>query len=155
MPFSLNFSIEFIVAAFATISFAVLFSAPKKELLLCGFSGALSWIVYSIMCEIGFDVVLSSAIAAFVLSLFARLFAAVRRCPVTVYLLTGIFPLVPGAGIFYTAYYLFMEDNVTAGTKALTTFEVAGAIVLGIIFGFAIPQKIFTHFGKLHKSTDS
>ena len=33
--------IEFMVAAIATVSFAILFSAPRKELLLCGFVGAL------------------------------------------------------------------------------------------------------------------
>lgn len=147
--------IEFIVAMVATLSFAVLFSAPQKELLLCGFTGALGWIVYYIMTEQNCDVVLSSAVAAFVLSIFARVFASIRRCPVTIYLLTGIFPLVPGAGIFYTAYYLFIGDNATAGEKGLTTFEVAGAIVLGIVFGFAIPQKLFTHIGKLRRTIGS
>ena len=33
--------VQFIVAVFATIAFAVLFSVPKKELAFCGFTGAL------------------------------------------------------------------------------------------------------------------
>ena len=61
----------------------------------------------------------------------------------TVYLLSGIFPLVPGAGIFYTAYYLFTNDRALSSSKGIETFEVAGAIVLGIIFGFGIPQSLF------------
>ena len=39
--------VQFIVAVFATIAFAVLFSVPKKELAFCGFTGALGWIIYS------------------------------------------------------------------------------------------------------------
>lgn len=149
MEFVLESVVEFIIAMLASLSFAVLFSAPKKELLLCGFTGALGWIVYFVMSHVGFDVILASAVATFVLSVFTRIFAALRKKPVTVYLLTGIFPLVPGAGIFYTAYYLFIGDNSAAGAKGLLTFEIAGAMVLGIIFGFSIPQKLFTKLGQL------
>ena len=42
----MEFIIQFIVALFATLSFAVIFSAPKKELFYCGFTGALGWIIY-------------------------------------------------------------------------------------------------------------
>lgn len=55
----------------------------------------------------------------------ARIFAAARSMPVTVYLLSGIFPLVPGAGIFYTAYYLFTNDRALSSSKGIETFEVA------------------------------
>jgi uncharacterized protein len=59
------------------------------------------------------------------------------------YVLPGIFPLVPGAGIYYTAYYLFIGNTEMSGFKGLETLEIAGAIVFGIIFGFGIPQWIF------------
>ena len=38
--------IEFAVAIFATIAFAILFSAPRNQLFFCGFTGALGWIGY-------------------------------------------------------------------------------------------------------------
>ena len=38
--------IQFIVSMIATLSFAVLFCAPKSELLFCGLTGAIGWIVY-------------------------------------------------------------------------------------------------------------
>ena len=102
----MEFIIQFIVALFATLSFAVIFSAPKKELFYCGFTGALGWIIYYIMVQFDMGVVFPSLIATLCLTIMARIFAAARSMPVTVYLLSGIFPLVPGAGIFYTAYYL-------------------------------------------------
>lgn len=139
----MEFIIQFIVALFATLSFAVIFSAPKNELFYCGFTGALGWIIYYIMVQFDMGVVFPSLIATLCLTIMARIFAAARSMPVTVYLLSGIFPLVPGAGIFYTAYYLFTNDRALSSSKGIETFEVAGAVVLGIIFGFGIPQSLF------------
>ena len=135
--------IEFIVAMFATISFAVLFNAPKKEVICCGLTGALGWVVYYAMTQNGINLVLASLVATLCLTILARCFAVIRKSPVTTYLLPGIFPLVPGAGIYYTAYYLFIGNNEMSGFKGLETLEIAGAIVFGIIFGFGIPQGWF------------
>ena len=135
--------LEFGIAMLATISFAVLFTAPKKEVIYCGITGALGWIVYYTMTQNGLNLVFASMVATFCLTVLARCFAVVRKTPVTVYLLSGIFPLVPGAGIYYTAYYLFMGNTEMSGFKGLETLEVAGAIVFGIIFGFGIPQALF------------
>lgn len=135
--------LEFIVAMFASISFAILFTAPKKEVVFCGLTGALGWAVYYGMTNQGIHLVLASLVATFCLTVLARCFAVVRKSPVTVYLLPGIFPLVPGAGIYYTAYYLFIGNTEMSWVKGLETLEIAGAIVFGIIFGFGIPQKLF------------
>lgn len=135
--------VEFIVAMFATISFAILFNAPKKEVVCCGLTGALGWVVYYGMTQNAINSVLASLVATFCLTILARCFAVVRKSPVTMYLLPGIFPLVPGAGIYYTAYYLFIGNTEMSGFKGLETLEIAGAIVFGIIFGFGIPQRLF------------
>lgn len=137
--------IQFIMSTLATISFAVLFTAPKKEVIFCGLSGAVAWTVYYVLTQNSMHLVLASGIATFCLTILARCFAVVRKTPVTVYLLTGIFPLVPGAGIYYTAYYLFIGNTEMFGFKGLETLEVAGAIVFGIIFGFGVPQHLFHH----------
>ena len=140
--------IEFIIQFYCSRLCYIFLCSPffphqKKELLYCGFSGAFGWILYYILVQLGMGVVVPSLIATFCLTILARIFAVIRSTPVTVYLLTGIFPLVPGAGIFYTAYYLFTNDRAFSSSKGIETFEVAGAIVLGIIFGFGIPQSLF------------
>ena len=139
----MTYVIQFVLAMIATIAFALLFCAPKKELVFCGLSGALGWIVYYILFQLNGNVVLTSLVATFILTVFSRTMAVVRRNPATVYLLCGIFPLVPGAGIYYTAYYLITKESALFSAKGLETFEIALAIVFGIIFGFAIPEAIF------------
>lgn len=139
----IDFVIQFIVAFFATFGFAIIFNAPKKELLPCGFTGGIAWLVYSIFYSSGvLGMVASSLVASIILTILARSFAVIRRNPVTVYIMAGIFPLVPGAGIYYTAYYL-ISGSPDFGAKGVETLEIALAIVFGIIFGSAIPQVVF------------
>ncbi len=141
--------IQFIVSLFATLSFAVLFSAEKKQLFFCGLTGAAGWIVYLICLDYHAENAIANLIATFALTLMARTLSALRRTPVTVFLLSGIFPLVPGAGIYYTSYYFIMGDMHMFSQYGISTIKVAGAIVLGIIFGFALPQSLFNGLSKL------
>ncbi len=141
--------LQFVVAIFATIGFAVLFGAPKKETVLCGITGAIGWIIYEAMIVQDINGLLATGVAAFVLTFVVRCLAVCRRMPATVYLLPGIFPLVPGSQLYYTAYYLFLGSRDEFVSHGILTFELAGAIVFGIILGMALPQMIF---GKLRRA---
>ncbi len=140
--------VQFVVSLMATLSFAVLFSAPKKELFFCGLTGAVGWIVYLIFLDHNASIPIANLIATFALTLISRVIASVRKNPVTLYLITGIFPIVPGAGIYYTSYYFIMNDMEQFSNYGMQTIKVAGAIVLGTVFGFALPQAWFNALGK-------
>ena len=140
--------VQFVVSLMATLSFAVLFSAPKKELFFCGLTGAVGWIVYLIFLDHNASIPIANLIATFALTLISRVIASVRKNPVTLYLITGIFPIVPGAGIYYTSYYFIMNDKEQFSNYGMQTIKVAGAIVLGTVFGFALPQAWFNALGK-------
>lgn len=135
--------LQIVISLFATLSFALLFGAPKSELFFCGLAGAIGWVVYVVL--LGFDsgITIANLIATLALTVFSRVIASIRKNPVTVYLISGIFPLVPGAGIYYTSYYFIMNDMEQFSSYGMETVKVAGAIVLGIIFGFGLPQNWF------------
>lgn len=141
--------LQFVISLFATLSFAVLFGAGKKELFFCGLTGAVGWTVYIVCLEFHMDGTIANIIATFALTLVARTLAALRRNPVTVFLLSGIFPLVPGAGIYYTSYYFIMNDMEQFTQYGTGAVKSAGSIVLGIIFGFSLPQGIFNGLSRL------
>jgi len=135
--------IQILVSFVATISFAVIFSIPKKEYFYCGLSGAISWFFYLLTYpEVG-SVAVASFIATIVLTITSRIFAINRRVPVTIFLISGIFPLVPGAGIYYTAYYIFANQIDLAVNKGVETISIAISIAFGIMLILAIPQKLF------------
>lgn len=141
--------VQFIVCFFATLSFAILFSTPKRQLIFCGLTGAAGWMVYLLVMNTDLGFAVANLAAAFTLTLMSRIFAAIERNPVTVYLLAGIFPLVPGAGIYYTSYYFITHEMEQFAAKGAETILVAGSIVFGIVFGFSLPQRAFNALGQI------
>jgi len=135
--------VQFIVCFLATLSFAILFSAPKRQLIFCGLTGAAGWMVYLFLLNNNSGIAVANLGASFALTLMSRIFAAMERHPVTVYLLAGIFPLVPGAGIYYTSYYFIMDEMEQFAAKGAETVIIAGSIAFGIVFGLSLPQSIF------------
>ena len=73
----------------------------------------------------------------------SRWFAVRERCPVTIFLISGIIPLVPGAGIYRAAYYAVTDQLYLAAQTGFDALKMAVAIVLGIVFVFEIPQAAF------------
>lgn len=132
-----------VLAAFlGTFAFSVLFHVSRKHYLLCGIIGAAGWLVF-MMVSPHLGVVEASFVATVSVVLLSRYFAIRNRCPVTLYLISGIFPLVPGAGIYWTAYYSLVDQAELAFSKGSETFQIAVAIVLGIVFISEIPQRFF------------
>lgn len=132
-----------IVCSFlATTAYAVMFNVPKRYYLCCGATGTLSWLVYYL--SVGS---VSPAVASFLGTLmgvlFSRMMTVKMKCPITIFLISGIIPLVPGAGIYYTAYYLVTNQYMKAAEKGIESVKIAFAIVLGIIFIVSIPRELF------------
>ncbi len=143
MGFFIDLVISCLVAFFATFGFSVLFSAPKKEWFFCGLSGTIGWAVYDTLQIFGMHYVAAMVLATFSLSVTSRILAVLRKQPGTVYLVTGIFALVPGAGLYYTTYYAMTGQMNLASAKGEETIFMAVSIVVGILFSFALPQKLF------------
>ncbi len=57
---------------------------------------------------------------------------------------SGIFPIVPGAGIYYTGYHIFMNDNAAALSTGMETIKIAIAIAIGIGIIVSLPRFFFT-----------
>lgn len=142
---------HFIIAIIATMAFGIIFDCPRREVILCGISGGIGWSVYEVLSFFGVNIVAATLSASIALTVFSRVFAVIRRQPAIVYLLGGIFPLVPGAGIYYTSLYLIQEDMEMFSKKGIETFEIAGAIAVGIIFAMAFPQSLLNKLGPLGK----
>ena len=121
MPIWTHYFAHFVVAVIATISFGITFQMPRRHYLACALTGAVGWMVYIFGVEL---FALSPAIATLVATLpltgCARFFAIRHKAPVTIFLLPGIFPLVPGAGIYYTAYYFLQGEQELFASKVFT-----------------------------------
>lgn len=134
------------LAAFiGTFAFAILFGAPRRQYFTAGVIGAIGWVIYLMLtrfCHSGPTVAI--ILATTIVCILSRFTAVKDKCPSTVYLLCGIFPLVPGAGIFWFTYYLVSSQFYLSASAGFTAVKGAIAIVLGIIFAMELPQRLFS-----------
>lgn len=133
---------QVIAAVAGTIGFSVLYSVPKAYYPYCGLIGGAGWLLYCLLTT-ECSSPEATLFAAILVVLLSRLFAVKERCPVTIFLISGIFPLVPGGGIYWTAYYIVTGEMELAAEKGFAAVKVAVAIVLAIVFVFQLPQKLF------------
>ena len=115
----------------ATLAYAILFNVPKQYYTACGITGLVT------------TVALASFVGTLAVVLISRILTVRKKCPITIFLVSGIIPLVPGAGIYYTAYYLVTGQMSLAAVMGLEAVKIAFAIVLGIIFVVSIPRDVF------------
>lgn len=137
----LTFALQPLAACFGTIAFCIFFRVPAKYFPTCGLIGAVSWIIYlavNTRSAISGGAVFCAALTVVLLS---RFFSVRHRCPVTIFLITGIFPLVPGAGIYNTVYAAMTGDTSLAVTNFLAAFKAAFAIAIAVSIGVMIPTR--------------
>ncbi|MDO4356659.1 MAG: threonine/serine exporter family protein [Clostridia bacterium] len=133
---------QILSAVLGVLAFAILFHAPRRSYLACALCGGFSWGMYLAFTALGLSEFLASALSIIALTLLARILSVAMMMPATVFIVTGIFPIVPGAGIYYTAYSLIVSDMAMFQQKSLETLTLAGAIAIGILMGMGLPRAI-------------
>lgn len=115
------------------IGFAILFNIHGPGVLLCALGGCLAWGAYCIAHQFLQNEAVCYFIAALVASAYSEIMARVRKFPAISYLVVSIFPLLPGAGIYYTTNYLVQGDMASFADKGMDTIAIAGALAVGIL----------------------
>lgn len=129
-----------VASAFAaTLCFSILFNVQKRHLLICALVGAIGWGIYIIGIDLDYSDVLSTFVAALAVAQMSYFLAKKRRAPVTVFLIAGIIPLVPGVGLYRTMYSLLFAEYNKALEYALGAFQLTGVIAGAIILSALIP----------------
>lgn len=140
----MNYVLQFSAAMLGTISFAIIYEVQRGIYLTCGLVGAFGWLVYFAIFEgLGANESLAIFLAAFLVVLASRYLGIRQKCPATMFLIPGIFPLVPGVRIFET-FDAYMRNDITGiSVDGRATTAIAFAIAIAIILGFEIPQRFF------------
>ncbi len=122
------------IAAFIScLGFGIIFNVHGSGILLCCLGGTLSWLAYRISGMLGCGDILAYFIAGTASALYAETMARIRKYPAISYLLIAIFPLIPGAGIYYTTEHLASGDMPSFTTQGLHTAAIAGVLAVGIL----------------------
>ncbi len=133
-----------IVSFFASVFFAIVFNAPRKLLIACGFVGAIGWMVFTIAESTELTLAVGVFLGSLSLSLCAHLFARYYKRPVIIFNVAGIIPLVPGGVAYDATKNLIISDFSEALAKGMEATLASGAIA----FGLLIAEILFQTFLK-------
>lgn len=138
VPFSLasqdnSFIASCIGAGIGCIGFAILFNIHGPGGLLCALGGILTWAVYYLTLRFGSSEILAYFYSAVFASLYSETMARIRKYPAISYLVVSIFPLIPGAGVYYAMNYAVRGQMQQFADQGMHTAAIAGVMAVGIL----------------------
>lgn len=129
--------------------FFILFNIHGPGGFLCALGGGITWGVFCISNYFGANPLISNFVATLVAAVYAEAMARIRKYPAISYLVISIFPLLPGAGIYYTTNYLIRGDMTSFAAQGKHTIAIAGVIAVGILLISSVVRLI--HESAKHK----
>lgn len=122
-----------IVSAFlAVYFFTMLLEIPKRYAVYCSLAGGVNWWVYLIVMDKMSSSMMAAFFASLAVAILSQVFARIQKTPVTVFLVAGILPTVPGAAIYRSVYYFIRNNSNQCTYYLLQTLQIAGAIAMAI-----------------------
>lgn len=116
----------------AIIGFSMLQRIPKKYAFSAGILGAAGWAVYLFVQAINPGILAKNFWAAVAISICAHIMARKFKAPITLFIISGILTLVPGAGMYRIMYYMVQKDSKLTSYYISETLQVAGIIAVAI-----------------------
>lgn len=123
----------FLFAFCSTVGFCILFHVPKKHIVTAGFVGGMGWLTYTYFTTSGSGDILACFIGSCVVALISELFSRAFKDAATIFIIPGILPLVPGAGMYYTMLAILEGDVDKTAAIGTETLMMAGAIAVALL----------------------
>jgi len=130
----LDFILPCTASFFASMAFALIYNIRGKNLFLSSLCGAFGWAAYLICDSFADSAVIPYLLSGMAIALFSEIAAYIFRSPVTVYLMPGFIPLVPGGSVYLAVESCLYGDIAGFASGIVTTLKIGGAIALGLIF---------------------
>ena len=130
------------------VGFSILFNIHKLGILLCALGGTIAWISYCITLELMQDGISAYFVSAFVASLYSEILARIRKFPALSYLVISIFPMIPGAGVYYTMIWAVRGNMERFLSQGMYTAAIAGVMAVGIL----LPSTLFRMYADWRRS---
>ena len=115
------------------IGFCIIFNIHGKGGLLCALGGLLTWLVYSLTIRFGGSDLTGYFWATLFSAAYSETMARIRKYPAISYLVVSIFPLIPGAGVYYTMQYAVQGNMDKFASQGMHTAAIAGIMAVAIL----------------------
>lgn len=127
--------------AIATVGFAVRFGLRGRDLVPTSAGAVAGWLVFDMVSKAS-GPAQGYFVAALAIGIYAEVLAALQKKPATIYVVTAIFPLVPGGGMYYTMLHSVRGELWLAIASGYDTLTAAGAIAAGLAVSSALSRLV-------------
>lgn len=124
------------------IGFCIIFNVKGKMIFFAALGGTLGVLAFELLT--GHSEIVRYFAASLTVSLYSEIIARLAKAPVTISLIPGLIPFVPGGGIFYTMEY-FINGNTTEFLSSfVNTVSIAGALTFGALVMSSLFRILYT-----------
>lgn len=120
------------------LGFSIQFNIHGNGMFLCALGGTLAWAVYLLALEYSGSELTSYFCSSLFSSVYSEIMARIRKYPAISYLVVSIFPMIPGAGLYYTMNYAVQGQMENFAVKGMFTAAIAGIMAVGILLGSTV-----------------
>ncbi len=135
------------------IGFSILFNIHGPGGLLCALGGFFTWMVYLLVVELSGSDLPGYFWATLFASVYSEVMARVRKYPAISYLVVSIFPLIPGAGVYFALNYAVQGQMDAFAVQGTHTAAIAGIMAVAILLATTTVRIITTW--RFAKRTDT
>lgn len=132
--------LQLITAFIGSLSFCFVFNLRKQLLWIASLGSVLCWGIYLIGTYFYEGELIPCLLASAAAALYAEVLARIKKAPATLFLVTGVLPVIPGSKLYYTMSSVVQKDWPKAKEYGLLTVESAVAIAIGIslVWAFSV-----------------
>lgn len=135
-------------AAVGCVGFSILFNIHGPGGAICALGGVLTWAIYVLTARHSGEIMGYFWGSVFA-SAYAEIMARIRKYPAISYLIVSIFPLIPGAGIYYFMNHAVHGEMELFASRAMNTAAIAGVMAVGILLVSTLVRLYYT-WTKMH-----
>jgi uncharacterized membrane protein YjjP (DUF1212 family) len=135
--------IQVAAAGGAAACYAVSNYVPRFAILTAGVGGAVGWLAYLLLVQVAATPLVATFLAAFVVGLLSWWFARIQHAPVTLYVVPGILPLLPGLTIYAGMLDLARNQNVQGLLELVHALFLGGALAAGVALSHSLAAALW------------
>lgn len=136
---------EMLLAFFTALFTGITLGTPPSAWITVGLTGMIGWFTRGTLAGQNFPELVANLAGAMVMGASAEIFARVQKHPVTVYIVSGIIPLVPGITAYNAMLHFLVRDFNQGLLLAFRAILIASYLAAGL----AIVPLVLRNFKKI------
>jgi len=143
----LNMFLSFLTAMFTGVTLRT----PPSAWIPVGFTGMLGWMAIQGLIGLKIPELVAAVSGGIVVGAFAEIMARIQKHPVTVYIVSGIIPLVPGTTAYNSMLSFLNKQFIDGLFLAFKAFLLASYLAAGLAIVPLIVRYIRALFSSSHR----